>query len=133
MYHIMLFTNFVPEPGTKELIGYSCCVFLVLGFSVNMTTLIVSPFRLLIRYCRIRYAKKRANEIMKILKEAYIAKQFINRRMRLRAKRYAKIKKKISKNHRKLRSLTLQQFQLIEDEEKRLGGLINGEANQITY
>ena len=74
MYHMILFTNFVSEPETKEMIGYSCCVFLIAGFSVNMATLIISPFRLLIRYCRIRYAKKKAIEAMKIQKELQIAK-----------------------------------------------------------
>ena len=65
MYHMMLFTMFVPDAGTKFLIGFSCCGIVILGTIINMTMLFVSPVILLKRYCRIKYAKKRMKKTMK--------------------------------------------------------------------
>ena len=42
-YHIMCFTTVVHNPHTKFNIGYSCCVFIVVGVGVNMIMLIQVP------------------------------------------------------------------------------------------
>lgn len=43
MYHMMLFTNFVPDIETQYLIGFSCSGFLIIGTAVNMFMLFASP------------------------------------------------------------------------------------------
>ena len=74
MYHMMLFTQFVPDAGVRYQIGFSCAGFLVLSTAINMFLLFVTPFRLLQRLCRIRYHKKKAKKAAKLLKKLKIAK-----------------------------------------------------------
>lgn len=45
MYHMMLFTDFVPDPLTQEQIGFSVGGILVLGTAVNMLMLVLPPVR----------------------------------------------------------------------------------------
>ena len=54
-YHIICFTNFVPEPETRFLIGYSCCAILIIGVGSNMIMLVVQPIQVLKRKCKIRH------------------------------------------------------------------------------
>ena len=58
MYHMMLFTMAVPDPVIKYNIGYSACVFLVLGTCINMLILVISPIKMTRRNCYIKFAKK---------------------------------------------------------------------------
>mmetsp|Transcript_46320 Transcript_46320/g.61322 ORF Transcript_46320/g.61322 Transcript_46320/m.61322 type:complete len:231 (+) Transcript_46320:378-1070(+) len=43
MYHMVLFTAFVPDAQTKYFIGYSCCVNIVGGIVINMTMMVLIP------------------------------------------------------------------------------------------
>ena len=43
MYHLMLFTDFGPDPETKFIIGYSCAATLILGTAINMALLVKQP------------------------------------------------------------------------------------------
>ena len=65
MYHLMLFTMFVPEVETRNVIGFSCCVVLVIGTIANMIMLFVSPIKTLIKYCRIKYHLASAKKALK--------------------------------------------------------------------
>ena len=65
MYHLMLFTMFVPEVETRNMIGFSCSVVLVIGTLANMVMLFVSPIVALIRYCRIKYHLASAKKAIK--------------------------------------------------------------------
>ena len=58
MYHIICFTDFLPDPETTFLVGYSCILFVVGGLIINSFTLVTAPFKILIKWCKIRYAKK---------------------------------------------------------------------------
>jgi len=58
MYHMLAFTDFVPDPETQEQVGYSCSAILVLGTATNMYTLFIRPIRQLKLNCKIRKAKK---------------------------------------------------------------------------
>ena len=50
MYHMILFTDFVPDPETRYQIGFSCAGALIIGTAVNMFMLFVSPIILIRRY-----------------------------------------------------------------------------------
>ena len=73
MYHLMLFTMFVPDPLAKFKIGYSCLAFMGMGLIINMTMMIVAPIVGLKRWCRINYHKRKAK---KIDKELFLANKF---------------------------------------------------------
>jgi len=62
MYHVVLFTAFVPEPKTKFIIGYSACAAISIGLVVNMTMMVVQPVRLLKKTCKVKYALKKSEE-----------------------------------------------------------------------
>ena len=72
MYHMMCFTLFIADPITKFKIGYSCFAFIVIGLTVNMTMLFVSPVVLLKRWCKVRKYKK------KIIKQTVVIKPKFN-------------------------------------------------------
>ena len=82
MYHMLLFTMFVPDPETRFLIGYSCFVLVILGICINMMQLIVDPIKSMKRNCRLRYHKKRMNKRNLVYKETNLfeAKKFHERR-----------------------------------------------------
>lgn len=63
MYHLMLFTDYVPSPVTQEYIGFSCSGVLIGGTAINMGMLILTPIKAMQRYCRVRGHKKRAKRI----------------------------------------------------------------------
>ena len=65
MYHMMLFTMFIPDAETKFLIGYSCCGLVVFGTFINMLMLFIAPIVLCKRYLRIKFAKRRMKKTMK--------------------------------------------------------------------
>jgi len=46
-YHLMCFTNFVPEPETKEYIGDSLVWFTVANLAVNLAIVAFNSLRLL--------------------------------------------------------------------------------------
>ena len=62
MYHLLLFTMFVPDPEIKYKIGFSCLVFLFIGLAVNMFKMFATPITMFKRWCRLRYFKKRARK-----------------------------------------------------------------------
>ena len=41
MYHMILFTDFVPEFETKHNIGYSCLATVCLGIAINMAVIFI--------------------------------------------------------------------------------------------
>ena len=43
MYHLMLFTDFLPDPNMQSQLGISCSVILVLGTIINMAMLFLQP------------------------------------------------------------------------------------------
>ena len=43
MYHLMLFTMFVPDLDTRQKVDYSCFVVILLGIAMSMVKLIVVP------------------------------------------------------------------------------------------
>ena len=45
MYHMVLFTDFVPAPETQNKIGFSCAAALVFGTAVNMLMLVLTPVK----------------------------------------------------------------------------------------
>ena len=63
MYHLMLFTDFVPAIETQDLIGFSCSATLILGTAVNMVMLVVTPSKQLILRCKIYSRKRRAKQV----------------------------------------------------------------------
>ena len=69
MYHMLLFTMFVPDPETRFLIGYSCFVFVILGICINMMQLIIEPLKSMKKNCRLRYHKKRMIKKNKVFRE----------------------------------------------------------------
>ena len=58
MYHMMLFTSFVPDHEARFDLGYSCSVYVVSGLAINMAGLIIRPLRELIRRCKLSYFKR---------------------------------------------------------------------------
>ena len=58
MYHMMLFTDFVPDPETQYRLGYSCSAALIAGTALSMTVLFVSPLKQCKQRLAIRKAKK---------------------------------------------------------------------------
>ena len=62
MYHMMLFTDFLPDPETQSQIGYSVAVIVVLGTLVNMTMLFITPIKRLKIFFKIRTALKHAKK-----------------------------------------------------------------------
>ena len=79
MYHIICFTDYIDDSETKFLIGFSCCAFVVGGLAVNMFSLIVAPIYMLIRKCKLRYAKQRLHKQRKSIK--YDTVNFHKRRL----------------------------------------------------
>ena len=55
MYHMIMFTAFIPSARAKFYIGYSCTGLLLLGVLVNMIMLVVLPFKLFTYKQRLRY------------------------------------------------------------------------------
>jgi len=58
VYHLCLFTDFVPEPETQNWVGYSCSTALILGTGTNMLMLFIRPIKQASMACKIRSAKK---------------------------------------------------------------------------
>ena len=58
MYHMMLFTDFVPDPEAQYKMGWSCAVCVTVGLAVNMIMMFVMPLRDCKRCCRLRKFKK---------------------------------------------------------------------------
>ena len=81
VYHLMLFTMFVPNPETKFQIGYSCAIVVVVGTVVNMSELISNSFRLMRKRARLTYHKKK------------VALAILDRRKRPRVNGYIKRKR----------------------------------------
>lgn len=63
MYHMMLFTMFVSDVDLRVKIGYSCSFLVVFGLLVNMAKLIVTPFKVCVKKCRIRSAKRKSQKV----------------------------------------------------------------------
>ena len=82
MYHMILFTAFVPDAETKYYIGYSCAINLLIGLAVNMLMLVVQPVKLLCYKQRIQYHFRRKKKQLLERKEKYrfSAKTFNKRR-----------------------------------------------------
>ena len=66
MYHIICFTDYVPDAETKFYIGYSCILFVIGGLLVNSYSLITSPFIVLRKKLRLCYYKKTALKLRKL-------------------------------------------------------------------
>lgn len=60
MYHMILFTDFVPVIETQETIGISCIGFVIIGTTINMAFIFVTPIIQCKRKCRIKYHMKKA-------------------------------------------------------------------------
>ena len=45
VYHMMLFTMFVPDPEIRQKIGYSCFALMSLAFVINISNAIITPIR----------------------------------------------------------------------------------------
>ena len=82
MYHLLLFTMFVPDPETKFTIGYSCGAIVCLGLLIHMTILISGPFMMLKNFLRMKIFIRKANKRTKKYKMAFRAKKFQFRRER---------------------------------------------------
>ena len=59
MYHMMLFTDFLPDPITQNKIGIPCSVIIILGTLINMVMIITTPFKSIKKSCRMRYVLKK--------------------------------------------------------------------------
>ena len=79
MYHIMMFTDFVPLES-QDMVGISCIITIAVGTSVNMISLFSQPCRLLKRKSRTRYHMKKAKIWTKSYKGLKIAANFDERR-----------------------------------------------------
>ena len=80
MYHLMTFTDFVPDPETQNSIGISCSVCVVLGTLANMVMLFVAPVKKITRNCRIRRGRNYAAKQRKLKLHADGARGFQERR-----------------------------------------------------
>ena len=66
MYHLMCFSQFVPDPDVRFNIGYSCAAMVVFGLATNMFQLFVNPIYLIKAYCRKRhFIRKAKKEVLK--------------------------------------------------------------------
>ena len=63
MYHLMLFTMYVPEIETRYTVGNSCFVIVLLGIAINMITIVVGPFVQCRKNCRICCHKRKGREL----------------------------------------------------------------------
>lgn len=59
MYHLLLFTMFVPELETQEKVGLSCFFCLLIGIGINMIQLIVQPLLSAIKKLKLFCFKRR--------------------------------------------------------------------------
>ena len=94
MYHLILFTTFVPDPETKHEIGFSCLTILFIGLAVNMMMMFVRPVVLLKRYCKLRYHKKKAKKELEDRKPFFLVKEF-RERCEMKQERYDRFKKNL--------------------------------------
>lgn len=60
MYHMILFTDFLPDPEAQCQVGISVSVVLVIGTAINMIMLVVQPFKRAVRYFSLKKANKKA-------------------------------------------------------------------------
>ena len=79
MYHIFCFTNFIPDPETRFLVGYSSIIVILGGLVINSFALITAPFILCRNKLRLRKYKKIA-EAQRLLKP-FDYKNFNKRRI----------------------------------------------------
>ena len=79
MYHMLLFTGFLPDLDMRRKVGYSCSGIIIVGILVNMSQLIISPTKTMIRNCKIRYALQRRSEMIKVQKPLFDGNNFILR------------------------------------------------------
>ena len=89
MYHLMLFTMFVPEPEIKYKLGFSCASTVLAGLAVNMSMVVGQPIVLLRNYIRIKLFKVRAKKELQELKKRNIGLGFGKRRAACIAKEQA--------------------------------------------
>ena len=80
MYHIICFTQFVPDPETQFLVGYSCMAVVISGLSINMIELVTQPVRLCRRQFTICMAKRK--EKRQRLRKRFETKGFNERRIK---------------------------------------------------
>ena len=66
MYHIICFTDYVPDAETKFFIGYSCITFVIGGLLINSYSLITSPFFTLRKKLRLYCYKRSALKLRKL-------------------------------------------------------------------
>ena len=81
MYHMILFTMFVPDLELREKIGWSCSCVIVLGLLFNMSQIVMAPVKKIKRTIKLRYARKKAQAALK-LKNRFDVKNFAKRRDR---------------------------------------------------
>ena len=95
MYHLCLFTTFVPDPETKHEIGFSCLTILFIGLAFNMIMMFVAPVVLIKRYCKLRYHKKKAKKELENRKPYFLVKEF-RQRCKKKQERYEKFKRNLA-------------------------------------
>ena len=81
MYHLMLFTHFLPDPIVQNNLGLSCSIVLVLGTGINMVMLVSDPMKNLKHKFRLHYAMKKSKKARTLKKHALGAKTFNYRRL----------------------------------------------------
>ena len=60
MYHMFMFTDFVPDPTTRFQLGFSCIVFIAVHLLMNLSVIIVGSIKHTKNRCRVRQALKKA-------------------------------------------------------------------------
>ena len=68
MYHMMLFTMFVPQPEIKYKLGFSCATTVLAGLAVNMIMVVLQPIVLIRKGIRLKIFKARAKKDLQELR-----------------------------------------------------------------
>ena len=71
MYHLLLFTIFVPDPETRFTIGYSCAAIICMGLFIHMTILVSGPIVMLKNFVKMKLFIRKANKMSKKYKIAF--------------------------------------------------------------
>ena len=59
LYHIICFADFIKEDETRNIVGYSMIVVLMLNIAINFATVLTDAIKQLYQSCRKRYLRKK--------------------------------------------------------------------------
>ena len=97
MQHMLLFTPYVDDVNTKELMGYSCFAVVGIGLIINVVSVGIDPIKDLKRKMRIQWHKKRARKHLKTIKPRFMASNLKERNEKKDKRRRARIQKLMEK------------------------------------